>query len=92
LLLFSARSQEILGNDSVTFRLRLIELEGHDKNPPHCDRRPLLVALLLYAKLIEITDAEWFMAQCPDVPEANGQGRTPEEAKKDLGRPHSVGS
>lgn len=29
-------------------------------------------------------DGEWFMAQCPEVPEANGQGRTAEEAKKDL--------
>jgi len=30
-------------------------------------------------------DGEWFIAQCPEVPEANGQGRTPEEAKSDLG-------
>ncbi len=29
-------------------------------------------------------DGEWFMAQCPEVPEANGQGLTTEEAKKDL--------
>ena len=29
-------------------------------------------------------DGEWFIAQCPEVPEANGQGRTPEEAKSDL--------
>jgi predicted RNase H-like HicB family nuclease len=29
-------------------------------------------------------DGEWFSAQCPEVPEANGQGRTPEEAKRDL--------
>ena len=29
-------------------------------------------------------DGEWFTAQCPELPEANGQGRTPEEAKKDL--------
>jgi len=29
-------------------------------------------------------DGEWFTAQCPELPEANGQGRTPEEAKNDL--------
>src|SRR5438132_13000784 len=29
-------------------------------------------------------DGDWFIAQCPEVPEANGQGRTPEEAKSDL--------
>ena len=29
-------------------------------------------------------DGEWFIAQCPEVPEANGEGRTPEEAKSDL--------
>jgi predicted RNase H-like HicB family nuclease len=29
-------------------------------------------------------DGDWFVAQCPEVPEANGQGRTPEEAKNDL--------
>jgi predicted RNase H-like HicB family nuclease len=29
-------------------------------------------------------DGDWFIAQCPEVPEANGQGRTPEEAKNDL--------
>ena len=29
-------------------------------------------------------DGDWFIAQCPEVPEANGQGRTAEEAKNDL--------
>jgi predicted RNase H-like HicB family nuclease len=29
-------------------------------------------------------DGDWFVAQCPEVPEANGQGRTPDEAKSDL--------
>ena len=29
-------------------------------------------------------DGDWFIAQCPEVPEANGQGRTPDEAKLDL--------
>ena len=29
-------------------------------------------------------DGDWFVAQCPEVPEANGQGRTAEEAKQDL--------
>ena len=29
-------------------------------------------------------DGEWYIAFCPEVPGANGQGRTPEEAKTDL--------
>ena len=29
-------------------------------------------------------DGDWFIAQCPEVPEANGQGPTPDEAKSDL--------
>ena len=29
-------------------------------------------------------DGEWLIAQCPEVPEANGQGRTAGEAKSDL--------
>ncbi len=36
-----------------------------------------------FTALIE-ADGEWFAAYCPEVPEANGQGRTPEEAKRDL--------
>ncbi len=28
--------------------------------------------------------AEWWIAQCPEIPEANGQGRTPDEAVADL--------
>ena len=36
-----------------------------------------------FTALIE-ADGEWFAAYCPEVPEANGQGRTPEEAKEDL--------
>jgi predicted RNase H-like HicB family nuclease len=36
-----------------------------------------------FTALIE-RDGDWFIAQCPEVPEANGQGRTPEEAKNDL--------
>lgn len=36
-----------------------------------------------FTALIE-PDGEWFAAYCPEVPEANGQGRTPEEAKQDL--------
>ncbi len=27
---------------------------------------------------------DWWIAQCPEIPEANGQGRTPEEALDDL--------
>ena len=29
-------------------------------------------------------DGEWFIAYCPEVPGANGQGRTKQEAKKSL--------
>ena len=29
-------------------------------------------------------DGEWYVAFCPEVPEANGQGRTPEESVKSL--------
>ena len=29
-------------------------------------------------------DGEWFIAYCPEVPGANGQGRTPEECKESL--------
>jgi predicted RNase H-like HicB family nuclease len=29
-------------------------------------------------------DGDWFGAQCPEVPEANVQGRTAEQAKIDL--------
>jgi predicted RNase H-like HicB family nuclease len=29
-------------------------------------------------------DGEWYVAFCPEVPEANGQGRTPEESVEDL--------
>ena len=29
-------------------------------------------------------DGDWFVAQCPEVPEANGQGHTPNEAKRGL--------
>jgi len=29
-------------------------------------------------------DGEWFIAYCPEVPGANGQGRTKQEAKENL--------
>ena len=29
-------------------------------------------------------DGDWFFAYCPEVPGANGQGRTKEEARKSL--------
>ena len=29
-------------------------------------------------------DEEWFIAYCPEVPGANGQGRTVEECKRSL--------
>ena len=30
-------------------------------------------------------DGEWFVAYAPEIPGANGQGRTPEEARESLG-------
>lgn len=36
-----------------------------------------------FTALIE-RDGDWFVAFCPEVPEANGQGRTAEAAKLDL--------
>ena len=29
-------------------------------------------------------DGEWYVAYCPEIPGANGQGRTKEEARKSL--------
>ena len=29
-------------------------------------------------------DGEWFIAYCPEIPGANGQGRTKEEARENL--------
>jgi len=29
-------------------------------------------------------DGDWYIAYCPEVPGANGQGRTAEEARQDL--------
>ena len=30
-------------------------------------------------------DDKWYIAYCPEIPGANGQGRTKEEARDDLG-------
>ena len=30
-------------------------------------------------------DGDWYVPYCPEVPGANGQGRTEEEARRDLG-------
>ena len=29
-------------------------------------------------------DGDWYIANCPEVPGANGQGRTEEDARRDL--------
>ncbi len=29
-------------------------------------------------------DEDWYIAYCPEIPGANGQGKTPEECKKTL--------
>ena len=31
-------------------------------------------------------DGEWYVAYCPEVPGANGQGRTKDEARQDLAK------
>jgi len=31
-------------------------------------------------------DGDWFVAYCPEVPGANGQGRTKDEARQDLAK------
>jgi len=31
-------------------------------------------------------DGEWFIAFCPEIPGANGQGRTKDEARESLAR------
>ena len=36
-----------------------------------------------YTAIIE-RDGDWFIAYCPEVPGANGQGRTKEEARASL--------
>lgn len=36
-----------------------------------------------FTALIE-QDGDWFVAYCPEIPGANGQGKTVEEAKKSL--------
>ena len=30
-------------------------------------------------------DGEWYIAYCPEIPGANGQGRTKDEARQSLG-------
>lgn len=30
-------------------------------------------------------DEDWFIAYCPEIPGANGQGRSPDEARASLG-------
>jgi predicted RNase H-like HicB family nuclease len=31
-------------------------------------------------------DGEWFVAWCPEIPEANGQGKTIEDCRENLSR------
>ncbi|MFN0095922.1 MAG: type II toxin-antitoxin system HicB family antitoxin [Dehalococcoidia bacterium] len=38
----------------------------------------------VYSAIVELGDDGWFIAQSPEVPGANGQGRTPQEAIDDL--------
>ena len=38
-----------------------------------------------FTAIIEKDDDKWYIAYCPEIPGANGQGRTKEEARDDLG-------
>lgn len=31
-------------------------------------------------------DGDWFVGYCPEIPGANGQGRTKDECREDLGK------
>jgi len=35
-------------------------------------------------------DGEWFVAYSPEIPGANGQGRTPDQARENLGEAISL--
>ncbi|MXZ72327.1 MAG: type II toxin-antitoxin system HicB family antitoxin [Acidobacteria bacterium] len=35
-------------------------------------------------------DGDWYIAYCPEIPGANGQGRTKDEARQDLGEAISL--
>jgi predicted RNase H-like HicB family nuclease len=35
-------------------------------------------------------DGDWYIAYCPEIPGANGQGRTAEECRKSLGEAISL--
>ncbi len=37
-----------------------------------------------FTAILQPGDDGWWVAQCPEVPGANGQGRTPDEARTDL--------
>lgn len=37
-----------------------------------------------FTAILEYGDDGWWAASCPEVPGANGQGRTPDEAREDL--------
>ena len=37
-----------------------------------------------YTAIIE-KDDDWYIAYCPEIPGANGQGKTVEECREDLG-------
>jgi predicted RNase H-like HicB family nuclease len=38
-----------------------------------------------FAAIIE-RDGEWYIAYCPEIPGANGQGRTKDEARESLAK------
>jgi predicted RNase H-like HicB family nuclease len=37
-----------------------------------------------FTAIIEHGENGWWVASCPEIPAANGQGRTPEAAREDL--------
>jgi predicted RNase H-like HicB family nuclease len=52
-------------------------------NQSACVRAPAVDANITLTPEIH-KDGDWYVAFCPEVPEANGQGRTPEESVQSL--------
>jgi predicted RNase H-like HicB family nuclease len=73
---------------AVSCRFSLAVRKNHSKQKRHLLQcgAPAIDCCSMHNEFTAIIerDGDWFIAQCPEVPEANGQGRTPDEAKSDL--------
>ena len=76
-----ARSSRVLAKPSRVRELFSLKTAQRVALPRSCNR--MCSMHNEFTAIIE-RDGEWFIAQCPEVSEANGQGRTPDEAKSDL--------